>query len=154
LLTPKVRKHIEQDWKRIPPEEVKTYLYRLRLRAKQTLKDLTLIAEKLPEDQLRQVLTAESLDPFFSALLLPRYERERDGETQRRRFEIAALMMEKGTIKCLERVQEPFQDRTLHDAVDLIQILNYATIGDAGASLDYGPKEWINGKRNPAGTVY
>lgn len=147
MLTPKLRKHIEQDWKRIPPEEVKTYLYRLRGKIKQTLKDLTLIAEKLLEDQLRQVLTAETLDPFFSALLLPQYERERDGETQRRRFEIAALMMQKGVIKCLEREQEPHHDRTQHDAMKLIDILSYAAIGERWLSLNYQPNKWVDGKR-------
>jgi hypothetical protein len=149
-----MRKHIEQDWKRIPPEEVKTYMYRLRGKIKQTLKDLTLITEKLPEDQLRQVLTAETLDPFFSALLLPQYERERDGETQRRRFEIAALMMQKGIIKCLEREQEHHYDGTLHNAVSLIQMLQYDAIGEGGVSLTYQPNEWVDGKRSTAGNVY
>ncbi len=129
MLTPEMRKHIENDWERIPPEELKTYLYRLRGKIKQTLKDLALVTKKLPEDQLEQVITAETLDPFLSALLLPKYKRERDGETQRRKFEIAASMMQSGIVKCLESLPHPYYNDYRKQARQLIDTLSHAATG-------------------------
>lgn len=142
MLTKEMRKHVESNWNSIPEEDLKTYLFRLRSQIKQALKDLALVTEKLPEDQLEQVLTAETLDPFFSALLLPEYDRGRDKETQQRRFEIAALMMQKGIVKCLEREQPPHLEPIRHDATILIHILSSVATGEGGASLDYGPRQW------------
>jgi len=132
-------------------------LGRIRERLKWALDDLVFATKTLPEDQLKQVLTEEVLDPFFSGLLLPKYSRRLDPdgkqyrETQKRRFEIAALMMQKGTTKCLEREVVAHFKETQAKAVDLMTILGYAAIGEWSNNFNYSytPNDWINGKRSP-----
>jgi hypothetical protein len=67
----------------------KTSLSRVRKEARDAVYDLTLIAEKLPEDQQKQIFTAESLEPFFTAILTMHEEpdvKSRELEEQRERI--------------------------------------------------------------------
>lgn len=49
-------------------ETQRVYDGRLRVRVKKALKDLTLLADNLPEEQLTQLFNSETLTPFFQAL--------------------------------------------------------------------------------------
>ena len=68
LLTVRMRKHVENDWKGVPRAQLKTYRSRLRAAAIQSLIDLALIAEREPEDQLTQIFTPTTLNPLIRAL--------------------------------------------------------------------------------------
>ncbi|HYW01806.1 MAG TPA: hypothetical protein VE862_10060 [Candidatus Acidoferrum sp.] len=69
MLTDKARKHVESDWTNIPEDKrkdvLKVYRRRLRVQAIQTLTDLALVAEHEPEDQLKQMFTEQTLEPFL-----------------------------------------------------------------------------------------
>lgn len=68
MLTAKMRRHVENNWKGLPTPELNTYRSRLRRRAIQSLMDLALIAEREPEDQLAQIFTPTTLKPLLHAL--------------------------------------------------------------------------------------
>ena len=55
-----------------------------------------------------------------------------------REFQIAAMFMQKGISRCLDRVTEPYRDRMWHDAIGLMMILTHeATEGkQRGANID------------------
>jgi len=71
LPTKKMLLHIKSDWKGVAKEDRKTYWERARIDVHEALEFLALYAEKMPEDQLKQVITKESLKPFLEALLRP-----------------------------------------------------------------------------------
>ena len=69
LLTAKMRRHVETNWKRVPKEQLKTYRSRLRYQAVAALLDLALVAEREPEDQLQQIFTPDTVGILIQALM-------------------------------------------------------------------------------------
>lgn len=69
LLYQKTRRHVENNWKRVPKEQLNTYRSRLRDQAVGALLDLALVAEREPEDQLQQIFTPEIVEILIQALI-------------------------------------------------------------------------------------
>ena len=69
MLTEKMRRHVETNWKRVPKEQLKTYRSRLRYQAVAAVLDLALVAEREPEDQLQQIFTPDTLGILIEALI-------------------------------------------------------------------------------------
>jgi len=61
-------------------ETQRVYDGRLQIRIKKALKDLTLLADNLPEEQLTQLFNSETLTPFFKSLFKLKIEAEGNHE--------------------------------------------------------------------------
>lgn len=70
MLTYKQKKYIKNRETCSLTDEVKRqYDYRIREKAKQMLKDLTVMAKYLSEDQMAQIFTAENMKPLIRNIL-------------------------------------------------------------------------------------
>ena len=69
LLSTEMRRHFKDDWKGVKSGTKAVEVSRTKNLIRQTLKDLALVAEKLPEKHLAGVFTAETLMPFVKALV-------------------------------------------------------------------------------------
>jgi hypothetical protein len=63
--------HIRSNWKGVAEEYKREYKRRARKDVLDSLEYLALYAEKMPEDQLNQVFTEETIKPFLKALVHP-----------------------------------------------------------------------------------
>jgi hypothetical protein len=73
-LSPEMRKLLETDWAGLDSDTRSVYMTRLKHQTAQIIKDLTLIANKMPEKHLADItkgLTAERLKPLIRAILQP-----------------------------------------------------------------------------------
>jgi hypothetical protein len=77
LLRKAIRKRIkDQKWEKHSNKNL--MFQRIKEQTDSALSDLTIIAEKLPEERLAQIFTEEKLDPFFKALMkIQKGDRER-----------------------------------------------------------------------------
>ena len=76
-----MRKYVESDKKGYTKEIQSIYDRRLKRYAVQALKDLALLAEKLPEEQQVEIFSERNMCPFFAKLL----SLKGDGRAKRRR---------------------------------------------------------------------
>lgn len=151
---------IQQDKLR---QKAGTYLSRTKDQMIQDMDDLTNLIPMLPEKHLIKVLTPERIDKLASALLTvstvdlrPRIEngkpvnikkliKERGAGLQaliKRQYEIAALLMEKGAIKCLRAFEEIEQESPLYRMVEnetlrAVHLLKYVATKQQGVAGDY-----------------
>lgn len=154
MLTNKMRKHLESNWQGVSTDTKEKQLKRIRGYIVQALDDLVLTVNTLPAEEQNEIFLEDRIRPLVSALLTASSKKRvgaKNDESRAimvdREFQIAAMFMQKGISKCLNRVRKPFGDRTLNDAIDLMQILHYeATNGKSGgASLNITEKktgEW------------
>lgn len=71
MLTKAMRKYVtSKDKSGYAKNKQSTYNSRVEADIVQALRDLTLLAEELPEKQLEKIFSAEALKPFFKALFL------------------------------------------------------------------------------------
>jgi len=140
-----MRKHLESNWKGVRKETRQKELDRLRWYLVEGLDDLVLAANTLPAEEQNEIFTEDRISALVSALLTASEKRRiqfKNKESKNamvdREFQIAAMFMQKGTSKCLDRVKEPYVERMWHDATGLMMILNFvATEGkQRGASVD------------------
>jgi len=66
ILTTKMKKFVESETKAGFAKDV--YYRRIRQYAQSGLKDLALLAEKLPESEIEQIFNVETLKPLFGAI--------------------------------------------------------------------------------------
>ena len=116
-----MKNHIQNGWRGVRDGQQKKYWERVRDDAKSGIDDLVFLATKLPEDQLGQIFTDERLDRLISTLLTQSDEKSRSKDPHlqdmiKREYRIAAMLMQKGTAKCFERV-----DRGNHALWELIR---------------------------------
>jgi hypothetical protein len=69
LLSIEMRQHFKDDWKGVKSGTKAVEVSRTKNLVRQTLKDLALVAENLPEKHLAGVFTAEQVMPFIKALV-------------------------------------------------------------------------------------
>jgi hypothetical protein len=69
LLSEELLQHFKDDWKGVKSGTKAVEVSRVKTLVRQTLKDLALVAEKLPEKHLAGVFTVETLMPFIKALV-------------------------------------------------------------------------------------
>ena len=69
MLSEEMHQHFKDDWKGVKSGTKAVSVTRTKKLIRQTLKDLALVAEKLPEKHLAGVFTAETLMPFIKALV-------------------------------------------------------------------------------------
>jgi hypothetical protein len=146
LLRDKMRKHLESNWKGVGKATRERELDRLRWYLVEGLDDLVLAANTLPAEEQNEIFTEDRIKPLVSALLTASEKKKRvqskNDESRNvmvdREFQIAAMFMQKGISKCLDRVREPYGERMWRDASGVMMILNYeATKGkQVGASVD------------------
>jgi hypothetical protein len=75
-LRKEIRQHFKDDWKGVKSGTKAVEVSRTKNRIRQTLKDLALVASKLPEKHLGDVFTVAEVMPFVKALVyVPRGER-------------------------------------------------------------------------------
>ncbi len=92
------------DWKGIRKDMLKVYRRRLRVQVVQSLTDLALVAEREPEDQLEQMFTPQTLEPFLRAAT-----GEASEEITVRHFEIAKLMLHIAHERLKPQIPTPFR---------------------------------------------
>jgi len=141
-------KDIQQRYKKPLTGSEREYLINKRREIARVIADLIWFAQELPEDQLRQVFTDETVDMLISSLLIQSDNQSRSkdpnlSETIEREFRIAAMLMQKGAAKCFERVDRKnhaFTEVVQMDALRTMSLLTYAAIGKgASTSLwNYG----------------
>ena len=144
MLDKRTRAHVEANWKGWREDQTSTYNERIVKCIDRALEDLTLIAKKLPEELLAKTLTPKRLRPFFSALLMPQHDgkqyqdaaTDRPAGPQQRRLEIATLMMNLGTAKCLESVPEPYELIMQESALTLMLALTHQVTGRRDLTVD------------------
>lgn|SRR5208337_1694799 len=88
MLTETTLEHVRSDWKDIPRHLLKVYRRRLRVQVVQSLIDLAFVAEREPEDQLKQMFTTKTLEPFLRAVT-----GEGSEEISIRHYHVAKLML-------------------------------------------------------------
>jgi hypothetical protein len=66
-----MRAHLKSNWKGVAQEYKREYWSRARKDVLEALEYLALYAEKMPEDQLKQVFTEETIQSFLKALVHP-----------------------------------------------------------------------------------
>jgi|GEM_PF-7032851 len=86
----------------------------------------------LPAEEQNEIFTKERILPLVSALLTASEKKRiqcKNNDSRNamidREFEIAAVFMEKGIMKCSDRVGIPYGERIKRDAWELLRILNY-----------------------------
>lgn len=72
MLSKEMRRNFRTNFTGVKNETKSVYLVRVKKQVDQALKDLSLLADELPEKQQREVFTAETLRPFISAVVMPR----------------------------------------------------------------------------------
>lgn len=105
---------------------------RLRRKIEKALDDLILLTKVWPTDQQNIVFTENRIRKFVSSLLIAQYEKETQADRKRRedrQYALAATFMEKGVIKCLEKVDAPYHDRIQKESIGLILTLKRAAYG-------------------------
>jgi hypothetical protein len=101
------------------------YNNRIKNRAAQALKDLGVLAEKLPEKQQAQIFSYENLTPLTRRAFVFQARKPVDEEeTQERRARLLLL--------CYRVLNEIAQDNAWHLAPDVMKIL---TLGGSGDTL-------------------
>ena len=123
---------------------------------------LTLFCKRQEDRELIKVITEERIDKLISALLTRREykfweEINKDKETEpmiSTEYQIAALLMEKGAMKCLERVgktstkhgpeYDPVHDFVRNQLLSVLAVLKYATTESRSISHDlkFNPKRY------------
>jgi len=85
-----MRQHFKDDWKGVKSGTKAVEVSRTKNLVRQTLKDLALVAEKLPEKHLAGVFTVDELMPFIKAIVdigpLPRQHPHTPTVEQQRRI--------------------------------------------------------------------
>ena len=132
LLRDKMRKHLESNWNGVVKETREKELDRLRCYLIEGLDDLVLAANTLPVEEQNEIFAEDRIRPLVIALLTGSEKKKvhsMDEESRNamvdREFQIAAMFMEKGITKCLDRVRKPYVERMMRDAAGVALILNY-----------------------------
>lgn len=109
MLTKKMRRFVNGNGAGYSAEVRKAYYRRLETYVEEALKDLELLARKLPEDNQRFIFTDELLRPFINSLL-----EGRSGSTSKypaikdvRRFRIAVMLSRLGISRASELLDDP-----------------------------------------------
>jgi hypothetical protein len=98
------------------------------------------LAEVWPPDQQKRVFKPENFGRLTSRLLTRKFrvETEKDRkEREERQYMLAGMFMEKGVIKCMEKVDAPYEERVQREAYSLILTLKKAAISP-GEGIDFG----------------
>jgi hypothetical protein len=155
------------DQQRAMRGKASTYLSRTKEQMREDLEALTLLVPLLPEKHLAEVLTVERIDRLVSALLTESRNKTRSADPHRegmreREYHIAAMLMEKGAMKCLERVgrtgtkhgpeYDPVHDLVHNQLLSVLAVLKYATTGRRGITYDlkFNPKRYEPGAEGRA----
>ena len=96
------------------------YKYRIKKYTVQVLKDLTLLAERLPEDQQAEIFCAENLNPLLRILFKYRFRQGlTEEELERRRVRLLQL--------CYDFISQTGSlENAFGLASDIMKVLNYA----------------------------
>jgi hypothetical protein len=166
---PGVRKYLETDLSKRRPAgyNISKYNRAAREVAIEAIESLTLFSERAEDErQLGAVLTDERLDRLVSAWLTQSREKDRQADPslqdmREREYRTAAMLMQKGTAKCFERIDP--ENRGLWKLVEaeatrLLAILGYAATGDQASKTgkradtnvhEYSFQYWLK-KSRPA----
>ena len=146
MLTPKMRNHVENNWKRVPKPQLKTYRSRLRGTAIQALADLALVAEREPEDQLTQIFTPTTLTPLLRALTGYGCQ-----EISSRHYDIARIMLDLSITRLQALIDSDYRSiilPSLQKDTQLLKILPAPTVPREG--LEKSPPDTVRAQREQA----
>jgi len=124
VLTPNQREYVRKR-KQYTSDERRQWDYRIRESAKKALKDLTFLAEKLPESQQKEIFTAENVVPLICVMLSFEAKKANPLQVmweQRRRFHIAVQLR--------------------HLARRMVEEFNKVFLGDTGVALTPCLVQW------------
>ena len=111
--------------------EVQTvYKYRIKKYTVQALKDLTLLAQRLPEDQQAEIFNGDNLTPLLRVLFKHRFKQGlTEEELEKRRVRLLEL--------CYDYVSQPGSLANASSlGFDIMRVLNYA-----GGVRSFGSKK-------------
>jgi hypothetical protein len=128
MLGKAMRKYVMEEKKeKYSKEKRNVYDYRLKKYAVQALKDLALLAEKLPEKQQSEIFSVENTSPFLRTL----FSLESDDVEKRKRRVIGlwhALFSNLSTTYGLKLVSREVWQVLASQPIPHIQAIYYATL--------------------------
>ena len=107
LLSRRMRGFVEVSGQGYDDQVRRVYLRRIVKYAQQALKDLELLARRLPEDRLAQLFHEESLSPLVDAILSGSGGSSSAYVADGRRFSLAALLATRGLAYAEELIVDP-----------------------------------------------
>jgi len=122
---PGLQQYLEMESDKRKEMNYSQYNKRIREVADWALGFLTLVCEKQDEQELGKVFTEEKLDKLTNALLERKSRGSGNLQQTMPRYTIASMFMEKGIMKCLELVKEPYAKMVHDSAKELMMTLTW-----------------------------